>query len=107
MAKQSDSIDLEDMNHSELVLMMRWAGMRATRAIPREDLITALRNLSPVNYSDSIETMRSKVNQWMVKYWPKLRMSVEKHVCPNCQECRDLQAYDCYYLNRKVMGGNL
>lgn len=99
-------IDLEELNHTELVLLLRWIGVRhATRAMPREMLIEALETVSPVEAPNPVDVRRKAMSEWLKLHWDRLQMQAPKAVCPNCYECGDLQALECFNNNITHLGG--
>lgn len=94
-----DSVNLEDLNHSELVALARWKDLPASRAYSREELIWSLKNLRPIERPDPFDDMRESMSSWLKRWWSALQMQVAKKVCPNCFECRDIQILDCYSKN--------
>ena len=99
------SVDLDDLNHSELVLLCQWLGMKASRAVPRNALVSSILSLSPLAYTDTVDGKRKILSEWLKRNWDCIRMQAQKKVCPNCYECRDLQVLECYRLNKKSLGG--
>lgn len=94
-------IDLDKLNHSELVLLSNWSGMKVTRAVPRNLIIESLKNFEPLNLPDPIDTARSRISRWLNKHWDRVQMQAQKKVCPKCHLCRDLQVVECYSANKK------
>lgn len=94
-----DSVNLEDLNHSELVALVKWKDLPASPAYSREELLESLRTLRPIERPDPFDAMRASMSAWLNRWWSALRMQVPKKVCPNCRECRDLQVLDCYSKN--------
>lgn len=100
MAKyQEFTQQLTDLNHSELVLLAKWCGLPASRAFPRDMLISSLENYRAIELPVPLDDKRQQVSEWLNRWWDKVRMQVPKKVCPNCHLCRDLQVIDCYSLN--------
>ena len=98
-------LDLNDLNHSELVAMARWMDMKASRGIPRDVLIHAIENLVGVDYQDSVRVKGEKLSAWLNRYWEVFQLQVKKKVCPDCHLCRDAQVLECYELNKRKFGG--
>jgi len=105
MAREEEDIDLTDLNHTELVLLAHWAGLPASRAIPRDDIIFSLENLVGIVYLDPLDEKRGKLSAWLRRYWKKFQLQAAKKVCPNCTHCRDAQLLECYELNKSSFGG--
>ena len=98
---QDIRIDFDEMNHSELVKLAHWVGMKnISRAMPREMIINMLQSLSPAEIPNPIDKMRSAMKSWMRRYWGRLAMQVNKSECPNCELCDDFQAVECYSENQ-------
>ena len=94
-------IDLGDLNHSELVALANWCGLKANRGIPRAILYEHLQRLIPFAEEDPFDNMREGISHWLKSYWDRFRLQVGKKVCPNCYKCRELQVLDCYMTNRE------
>lgn len=106
MVKQPDiTIDLNEINQSELVALCRWIGVKATRGWPREYLIWALENFYSVEYDDPVDVHRHKLSGWLKRWWDRIQMQAQKKVCPRCENCGDLQVLHCYMKNRKGIEG--
>ena len=102
MVKQPEiRIDFNELNHSELVELCRWAEIPASRAVPRDLLIEALENFEPFELTDPVEIYRERMSSWLSHYWDRVKMQAAKKVCPDCSLCRDLQVLECYNKNRK------
>jgi len=98
-------IDLDELNHSELVLLAEWCGLPASRGVPRRILIKALNEFEPIEIQNPIDKNRLAVSRWLERLWDRVQMQVGKKVCPNCYACRDIQVLECHALNRKQIGG--
>lgn len=94
------TVDLAEMNHSELVLLARWLGMRVSRAIPRHVLVDALQEFKVIDFRSPIDSYRKTLSTWLQRHWDRLQMQAPKDECPHCELCGDLQALDCFLLNR-------
>jgi hypothetical protein len=94
-------IDLDDLNHSELVTLASWCGLRANRGMPREVLYEHLQSFKPFKPEDPFDGARGAISSWLNRHWDRFRLQVAKKVCPNCEQCRDLQVLDCYMKNHK------
>lgn len=92
-------IDLSDLNHSELVLLARWCGLPASRAVSRELLVESLETFEPIDIPMPLDDKRQEMAEWLNRWWDVVRMQVPKKVCPNCLLCKDLQVMDCYLRN--------
>jgi hypothetical protein len=93
-------VDLEALNHSELVLLAHWADMRnVSRAIPRDMIITALRTMEPINIPNPADPQRTAMSQWLRRRWSSVQMQAPKSECPECFKCRDIQAIECHANN--------
>ena len=99
-------IDLEELNHTELVLLLRWIGVEnATRAMPREMLIEALETVSPIEAPNPVDRQRKAMSAWLKLHWDRLQMQAPKAACPHCFECSDMQAMECFHKNKHYFGG--
>jgi len=99
--EQELDIDLSDLNHSELILLARWNGLNASRAVPREEIIEALSTFQPLPYPQPFEEEGKRLSAWMTRWWKdKLRMQAEKKVCPRCRFCQEAQVILCFNVNR-------
>jgi hypothetical protein len=99
-------IDLTQLNHTELVALAQWVGIKeANRAWPRELLVYVLENFQTVGIEDPMDKFRNKVKPWLKRYWDRVRMQMTKAVCPNCEHCRDFQVLECYYRNKSRIEG--
>jgi hypothetical protein len=94
-------IDLDTLNHTELVALANWCGLKAHRGIPRSTLYYHLTKLVPFTEEDPFDGMRGAVSHWLKSYWDRFRLQVGKKVCPNCYECREAQVLHCYMVNSK------
>jgi hypothetical protein len=104
MVKTPDiEIDLDELNHSELVTLARWCGLEVSRAMPRIAIYDALYHFDPIVESDPIDRLRYRLSRWLKRYWDRIRMQAKKKACPNCFNCRDLQALECYTQNRRLI----
>jgi hypothetical protein len=102
MVKQPQiHIDLDELNHSELVALCQWVDIDASRAWPRHLLIEALEQFQSIDLIDPIDSYRDKMSSWLKRYWDRVQMQASKKVCPNCHLCRDAQVVECYNKNRK------
>ncbi len=100
MARIPDvNIDLDDLNNSELVLLAKWCGLPASRAMPRQILKESLETFIPVDVPLPFDDKRKEMKKWLLRWWDSVRMQVPKKVCPNCENCKDLQVLDCYTRN--------
>ena len=98
---QDVRIDFDEMNHTELVELAHWVGMKNfSRAIPRELIINALQTLDPMNFPNPVDRMRGSLKSWMIRYWDRIAMQVPKSECPNCELCNDFQAVECHTENK-------
>lgn len=93
------NIDLSELNHSELVLLARWNGLPASRAIPRGVLESELKTFVPAEVPIPLDDKRKQMSEWLKRWWDVVRMQVAKKVCPKCSMCSDLQVLDCYTRN--------
>jgi hypothetical protein len=93
-------IDLENLNHSELVLLAKWCELPASRAMPREKLIDSLETFKPVEGAVPFQDLAETLSTWLLRWWDRVRMQAAKKVCPKCHKCRDMQVLDCYTRNR-------
>jgi hypothetical protein len=98
-------VNLEALNHSELVLLANWCMLGVTRADTREAIIQALETMTPLNTAPAFFDEADRMSRWIQYHWDVFRMQVGKRVCPNCMECRDLQNLDCYQHNRLNLEG--
>jgi len=106
MVKLPDiTIDLNEINQSELVALCKWVGVPASRGWPRDLLIEALECFSPQDIPDPLDLYRDKVSGLLNRYWERIKMQVQKKVCPNCENCRDLQVLACFNKNRHHIEG--
>ena len=106
MVKQPNvTIDLREINHTELVALCHWVGIKASRGWPRVYLIWALENFEPIVYKDPIDKLRESLSAWLQRYWDRIQMQAQKKVCPYCENCTDLQVLTCYMKNRKGIEG--
>jgi hypothetical protein len=105
MVKGDVELNLNSLNHSELVTLARWLDIQASRAVPRDMLIHAIENFVGLNFTDSIRVKGEKLSAWLGRYWEQIQMQARKKVCPNCHLCRDAQVLECYELNKKKFGG--
>jgi len=96
-----EDIDLEDLNHSELVLLAKWVGLtKASRAVPREVLIESILNFEPLPFDNPFNPMRKEMSDWLKRWWDRLQMQAPKAECPNCDLCKDVQALECFEMNK-------
>lgn len=102
---QPVELDFEEFNDSELVLLCHWAGLPASRAIPREVLLESIESVQPIDFKNSVDEKRKKLSSWLKRYWERIQMQASKRVCPSCHQCRDLQVLECYFANRKYLEG--
>lgn len=105
MTSPQESIDLSELNQSELVELCRWMSLEASRAWPRELLIQCLQMFDCIEVSTIIEKKAAKLSEWLNLYWDRMQMQAQKKVCPNCHLCRDAQVLACYQLNRRKLEG--
>lgn len=98
-------VELHELNDSELTALCHWVGIKASRAWPRWLLVQSLEQFEDYGVEDPLIERRTKVSTWLQKYWDRVRMQVRKKVCPSCEHCRDLQALECYDVNRKNIEG--
>lgn len=99
-------IDLNELNHSELVALAQWVGIQeATRAWPRALLMHSLENFQPFAVEDPMDKFRDKIQPWLKRWWGRVRMQMTKAVCPNCENCRDFQVLDCWQQNKHRIEG--
>ena len=94
------SVDLSAMNHTELVLLARWMGMKATRAIPRDVLVSAIAEFKTIDFRNPIDSYRKTLSTWLTRHWKLVQMQMEKEVCPHCDQCCDMRALDCFLINK-------
>ena len=104
---------LNSMNHSELVLMALWVGIKASRAFPREELIQAILKLEPFDMTPNADSEKAPMDKqeilsgWLKRNWSRVQMSVPKRVCPSCFKCSTSQVLFCFERFRSRMyGGN-
>lgn len=94
---QDIRIDFNEMNHTELVKLAHWVGMKnVSRAMPRKMIIDALQSLDPIEIPNPVDGMRAANKGWMIRHWSKIAMQVLKSECPNCELCDDFQAVECH-----------
>ena len=98
-------VELHEFNDSELTALCIWVGIKASRAWPRWLLTQSLEQFVDYGVIDPLVARRAKVSAWLQRYWDRIRMQMRKKVCPACTNCRDLQALECYDLNRKNIEG--
>jgi hypothetical protein len=99
------NIDLDMVNHTELVRLCQWMDIPATRGIPREVLVQALETFTDPEIPNPFDECRQQVSQFLERYWDRIRMQAQKKVCPDCFLCRDLQALECFNMNKKSLRG--
>jgi hypothetical protein len=97
------SLDLVELNHTELVLLAKWCGLPASRGIPREVLIESLETFKPIDVAIPFDEKRHTLSTWITRNWSIVRMQVPKKVCPKCNLCKDLQVLDCYTVNEDLI----
>lgn len=100
MKLKEESFDLDEVNHSELVEMAKWSGIKANKGWPRQVLIECIKSFNDPDIPNPMDAKRQKMEVFQKKYWDRIRMQAPKKVCPKCSECRDLQVLACYDLNR-------
>lgn len=106
MVRQPDmEIDLNEVNHTELVRLCQWVGIPASRGIPREVLVHMLENFDNLEIPNPFDEARSIVSQFLNRYWDRIRMQAQKKVCPDCFLCRDMQVLECFNMNKKSLKG--
>lgn len=105
MVRPDFDIDLNDLNDSELVVLCNWVDIRASRAWPRDLLIWSLENFEPIDIEQPFDTERERMSEFLKLYWDRFRLQVDKKVCPNCFECRELQIMACYNKNKRRIEG--
>ena len=98
-------VELHELNDSELAALCSWVGIKASRAWPRWLLVQSLEQFVDYEVPNPLVARRAKVSGWLMRYWDRIRMQMRKKVCPACENCRDLQALECYDLNRKNIEG--
>ena len=104
MPKQPELvIDLDEFNQSELVALAQWCGINASRAWPRDMVVEALETFDHPDASNPLDRYRTKMHNWLNKYWDRVKMQAVKKACPNCHSCRDMQALQCFIINRKYI----
>ena len=96
-------INLDDLNHSELVALAKWCGLEASRAHTRETIYHALYHFEPIDVPDPINAFRYKMSSWLKRYWDRVKMQAPKKSCPDCFNCRDAQALECYGKNKRFI----
>lgn len=94
-------IDLDMLNHTELVLLAQWCGLPASRAMPRDVLVESLETFTPTEIPVPFDDKRKQLSEWQKRWWHVIRMQVPKKACPNCHLCRDIQVLDCYLHNER------
>lgn len=104
MVEPDRDVTLDDLNDSELVALCNWMDIRASRAWPRKLLIWVLENFEPIEVDQPLDDERGIMSEYLKLYWEKYRLQVDKKVCPNCSECRDLQIMSCYNKNKHRVG---
>ena len=93
---------LDELNHSELVKLCHWIGMRnVTRGIPRDFILQSLRSLKVITIPNPVDVEREKLSKWLKRHWSVVEMQVPKSECPNCNLCEDAQVVECFEENRK------
>lgn len=105
MAVPDFEVDLNDLNDSELVALCNWVDIRASRAWPRDLLIRSLKNFEPVDIEQPFDEERRLMSAFLKRYWDRFRLQVDKKVCPNCFECREMQIMACYNKNKRRIEG--
>jgi hypothetical protein len=108
VVRQPDiKIDLPELNHTELVTLCHWVGIKeASRGWTRELLIQALEQFE--TYPDlktSIDVKKKRLSSFLKLRWDQMQMQVDKRACPNCHLCRDLQVMECYRPNKLKIEG--
>jgi hypothetical protein len=98
-------IDLDKVNHTELVRLCHWMGIPANRGIPREVLVQMLENFEDIGAPNPIDVAREIVSQFLRRYWDRIRMQAQMKVCPDCTLCRDMQVLECFNMNKKSLRG--
>lgn len=98
-------IDLDQLNDSELVRLCQWVGIEASRSWPRKLLVHTLENFEASDFEDPIDKYRYRLSEWLKMHWKRIRMQMDKKVCPDCYLCRDLQVLECYNDNRRKIEG--
>ncbi len=95
------TINLREMNHSELVRLAQWIGMaNATRAFTRDVLVEAIESMQALEMNNPVDARRRAMKDWLTRYWDRLQMQAPKSECPDCFKCGDTQAVECYHLNK-------
>lgn len=106
MVKQPDiTIDLGELNQSELVELCQWVELKVSRGWPREYLVWVLENFEQIEHQDPVDDARVKLSKWLQRYWDRFQLQAQKKVCPRCFNCSDLQVLSCYTKNRKGIEG--
>jgi hypothetical protein len=94
--------DLDEMNHSELVKMCHWIGMKnVTRGVPRDVIIQSLTSTDTITVPNPVDKERKDLSDWMKRHWSVIEMQVPKSECPNCFLCEDAQVIECFEENKR------
>lgn len=93
--------DLNELNHSELVVFASWLGLPAHRGINRELLLYSINNLTEVSVPNPVAGMQSVLSKWLKTHWSRMQMQAPKSACPNCHLCGNAQVITCYRKNEK------
>lgn len=103
--------DIDDLNQTELVALARRNDITgASRAVPRELLIAAIRSFEDLSFQDPMYKTKDRLSTNFRKYWSRFRMQVPGKAtedinnmkpgeCPNCYTSSDAQVAYCFVMN--------
>lgn len=97
-----DTFEINEMNHTELVKLCHWIGMKnVSRGIPREEILQSLRDLKTITIQNPVDEERDTLSRWLKRHWNIVEMQVPKSECPNCNLCEDAQVIECFEDNKR------
>lgn len=97
----------DDMNHSELVELVRPISHHFSRATPRKELINIVETGKYLPVSSNVNATRRRLYVMVDQLWDKVESLV---ACPlrtrepeACYACTDAQVAECYLFNEELI----
>ncbi len=80
--RDPETLDFDELNHSELVAIARFNEIEACRGTPREVIVQHLQELEPIDEQDPYVPIREQLHRWMTYHWNTVKSAVGTKFMP-------------------------
>jgi hypothetical protein len=102
-----DPKDLQSINKSELIEILKLKEIRAYGGVQRDELIDLLtEENSNKEVNNPIDYLRQELVTYITEKWDKIRDQLMPHCKGNCYDHHDIEVIMCYLQNENTLTEN-